>query len=236
MLVATFVLVHGGYPRGDTINGTLRDYGANNGGHVFKRLDRSLSAYGHIVYRPTLTGFGSRIHHAGPDLTFDTLFRDVSGLIEAENLHKVVLLGFSFGGFVVSGAANLVTDRIAQLVYFDAFVPDDGETMADVAPEAVEMLKEQRFLLDLLYDRIPVSEAVSKLPHSYVYCSERKSGGWRGGLDRSAKRARDRGWQFYEIVSSHHHGWLSQGLERYPDNPVAHNDAVDILLRIAEQV
>ena len=230
--MTTFVLVHGGYPRQ-----TTAAYGTQNGGHVFKRLDRSLSAHGHVVYRPTLTGFGSRIHHAGPDLSFETLFKDVAGLIESENLCRVILLGFSFGGFVVSGAASLVPKRIAQLVYFDAFVPDDGDTMAEVTPEGIIRLKQENRELDLLYERIPVGESIATIPKAYVRCTDRESlSAWRNALDRSAQKARDRGWPFYEIVSDHHHGWLSQGLERYPDNPLAHNDAVDILLRIAEQV
>ena len=126
--MAVFVLVHGGYPQDQDVDPDSEDnvYGSTNGGHVFRRVDRALTAMGHTVYRPTLSGYGSRIHLAGPQLALNTLVRDITGLIEYEDLYRVILLGFSFGGLVVSGVASRMPDRIHRLVYFDAFVPEDG--------------------------------------------------------------------------------------------------------------
>jgi pimeloyl-ACP methyl ester carboxylesterase len=88
------------------------------------------------VYTPTLTGLGERAHlaHAGIDL--DLHVQDVVALLEAEDLHDVVLLGHSYGGMVVTGAADRCTARVRRLVYLDAFVPGNGKCALDyVLPE-----------------------------------------------------------------------------------------------------
>ena len=130
--VATFVLIHGGNPGLGTDAGK---YGNRNGGKKMRPLAQALAGYGHEVYRPSLTGYGSRAHLASPDLSMLTLSRDIAGLIEAEDLQRVILLGYSFGGLPVCGAASLVAERLAHLVFFDALVCEDGETVAQLAPD-----------------------------------------------------------------------------------------------------
>ncbi len=101
--------------------------GAWDGGWDYAKVDSILSAQGDIVYRPTLTGLGERVHLANPGVNLTTYVNDILNLIRFENLHEVILVGHSYGGMVISGVAEQVPDRIKQLIYLDAMVPNDGE-------------------------------------------------------------------------------------------------------------
>ncbi|HVE78464.1 MAG TPA: alpha/beta hydrolase [Gemmatimonadaceae bacterium] len=110
----TYVLVHGAW----------------GGGWAFRRLDSLLTAAGHVVHRPTLTGLGERAHLARPDVNLTTHVTDVVNLLLFEDLRDVVLVGHSYGGMVISGVAERAPERIRHLVFIDAFVPEDGESVA----------------------------------------------------------------------------------------------------------
>lgn len=110
----TFMLVHGAW----------------GGGWSFKQTDSLLRLQGHNVYRPTLSGLGERVHLASAEVDLDTHIADVVNTILFENLHDVVLLGHSYGGMVVTGVADSIPERIKCLIYLDAFVPEDGESVA----------------------------------------------------------------------------------------------------------
>jgi len=95
-----------------------------------------LRAAGHDVFTLTLSGVGDRAHLAGPSITLDTHIRDVVGLLEAEELCDVVLLGHSYGGMVITGVADRAVERLRHLVYLDAFIPEDGQALIDIAAPA----------------------------------------------------------------------------------------------------
>lgn len=107
-------------------------HGAWGGGWGFREIDRLLTARGHKVYRPSLTGLGERVHLASTNINLDTHIADVVNLILWEDLHDVVLVGHSYGGMVITGVADRVPDRIRHLVYLDAFVPEHGESVAAI--------------------------------------------------------------------------------------------------------
>jgi pimeloyl-ACP methyl ester carboxylesterase len=109
----TYVLVHGAWA----------------GAWEWKRVGELLQADGHTVYRPTLTGQGERVHLANPDIDLDTHITDVVNVILFEDLRDIVLMGHSYGGMVVTGVADRVPERIKALVYIDAFLPNDGESL-----------------------------------------------------------------------------------------------------------
>jgi pimeloyl-ACP methyl ester carboxylesterase len=110
--MAAYVLVHGGW----------------SGAHGFRHVRRRLAATGHEVFTPSLTGIGERAHLASPVINLSTHVRDVVNQVLYEDLTGIVLLGFSYGGFVITGALEHIADRVRHIVYLDAFVPDDGET------------------------------------------------------------------------------------------------------------
>jgi len=126
--MATFVLVHGAW----------------HGGWCWQRVRDRLTELGngrHTVYTPTLSGLAERRHLIRYPIDLTTHVTDIVNLITWEDLHDVVLCGHSFGGLVVTGAADALGDRIGALVYLDAFVPEDGDTGASVGrippPEGV---------------------------------------------------------------------------------------------------
>jgi pimeloyl-ACP methyl ester carboxylesterase len=109
-------------------------HGAWGGSWCWKEIRRALQARGHEVYTPTLTGVGERSHLLSQQVDLNTHISDVVNLIRWEDLSEVVLCGHSYGGCVVTGAADRVADRISALVYVDAFVPDNGQSLHDTLP------------------------------------------------------------------------------------------------------
>jgi len=94
-----------------------------------------LRARGHEIFTPTHTGLGERAHLAHKDVDLDMHIADVLGVIECEELRDIVLVGHSYGGMVATGVADRASDRIAQLVYLDAFAPRDGQSLLDLTSE-----------------------------------------------------------------------------------------------------
>lgn len=107
-----FVLVHGSW----------------HGGWCWSRVAAALAQKQHRVFAVTQTGLGDRRHLAGAATHIDVFVDDIVNAIESEELDDVVLVGHSFGGIPVTGAAARIPNRIRSLVYLDAGVPDVGES------------------------------------------------------------------------------------------------------------
>jgi pimeloyl-ACP methyl ester carboxylesterase len=115
---ATFVLVHPAW----------------FGGWCWKKITPLLRARGYEVFTPTLTGLGERAHLARPEIGLNIHIEDVANLLKYEDLSDVILVGNSSAGMVITGVADQAPERIAHIVYLDAFVPQDGQTMLDLIP------------------------------------------------------------------------------------------------------
>jgi pimeloyl-ACP methyl ester carboxylesterase len=113
----TFVLVHGSW----------------HGGWCYGEVAALLRAKGHRVYTPTLTGLADRSHLMSNSINLDTHIADVVNLIDWEDLDQIVLCGHSYGGMPVTGVADKRHDKIASLFLLDAFVPNDGQSLVDIA-------------------------------------------------------------------------------------------------------
>jgi pimeloyl-ACP methyl ester carboxylesterase len=116
--MATFVIVHGAW----------------SGAHAWRWVRPLLREAGHEVFTPALTGLGERAHLATPATDLGTHVADVAAVLYFEDLSDVVLVGHSYGGMVISGVADTRPQRIAQLVYLDADVPEDGDCEFDFVP------------------------------------------------------------------------------------------------------
>ncbi|WP_134323414.1 alpha/beta fold hydrolase [Cumulibacter soli] len=110
--MTTYVLVHGAW----------------GGPHQFGKVRRLLQAAGHEVFTPCLTGIGERVHLTGPQVNLSTHVTDVVNSVLYEDLDDIVLVGYSYGGMVVTGTLDHIGDRVHDLVYLDAFVPADGQS------------------------------------------------------------------------------------------------------------
>jgi pimeloyl-ACP methyl ester carboxylesterase len=116
----TYVLVHGAW----------------HGGWVWRKVADALRAMGHVVYAPSLTGLGDRRHLLRPGINLDTHCNDIVNLITTEGLGEVVLVGWSYGGFVISDVVARIPEKIASLIYLDAFAPDRGRTVLSYSERA----------------------------------------------------------------------------------------------------
>jgi pimeloyl-ACP methyl ester carboxylesterase len=125
--VATFVVAHGAW----------------SAAWAWKKMRPLLRAAGHELWTPTYSGLGERAHLASPAIDLDTHIQDVVGVLEMEDLRDVVLIGHSYGGMVATGVADRARSRIAQLIYLDAFVPKDAQSLLDLQPvEVRERMRE----------------------------------------------------------------------------------------------
>lgn len=115
--MTTFVLVHGAW----------------HGAWCWRRVARLLTARGHEVFAPTLTGVCESSHRIHPDIDLDTHIADVANLIKWGELENVVLVGHSYGGLVISGVAEKAEKAISSLVMLDAFYPENGQSLIDMA-------------------------------------------------------------------------------------------------------
>lgn len=122
----TFVLVHG----------------SNGGGWVWQKLVPLLQAEGCTVYAPTLTGLGDRSHLLGCEINLTTHITDVANLLYYEDLRDVILVGNSYAGMVITGVAAKVPERLKLLVYLDAYLPDPGQSEADLWPAEIRAARE----------------------------------------------------------------------------------------------
>ncbi len=116
--MTTFVLVHGAW----------------HGGWCWREVAGRLRADGHVVYTPTLTGLADRSHLLTRETGLETHILDIVNLIDWEELDDIVLCGHSYGGMVVTGVADRAAGRLKAVVYLDAFVPADGQSLHEMAP------------------------------------------------------------------------------------------------------
>jgi pimeloyl-ACP methyl ester carboxylesterase len=216
--------------------------GAFAGSWIWREVIKPLWAAGHEVYTPSLTGMGERAHLAHPEINLSTHIQDVVAEVTCSGLKEVILVGYSYGGIVVTGVAEQIPERISKLVYLDALIPEDGQSYVDMfdpvfAETALQVvqtigegwkfyanLPDPRFTtqpyktgLEKLSVKNPVA---ARLPRVFIYCTEGKTGEDLGliPVTRAAERARsDPNWGYYEIPADHgvvfeHPDWVTEVL------------------------
>ncbi|MGW6334408.1 alpha/beta fold hydrolase [Nocardia rhamnosiphila] len=129
--------------------------GMCHGGWCFEGITHQLRKEGHRVLPLTLTGVGERGHLRRAGVNLDTHIEDVTATLAAEDIRDAVLVGHSYGGMVITGAADRAPDRVAALVYVDAMVPQHGDSCWDLVSE-----QEHRWYLDV----VDTGDAVRPLP------------------------------------------------------------------------
>lgn len=212
-------------------------HGAWGGGWDYKVLENLLEAKGHSVTRVTLTGHGDRIHLMSGDINLDTHIMDVVNTIKYEDLDDFILVGHSYGGMVVTGVADRIPEKIKHLVYMDALLPLDGESVMNMQPEErqAEIMQAVQqggdgigippFWPDWEKTRVvhhpigtwtqPISlnnqEAAAQIPTTYVLAYEESPE--TAGFKIYAERAKRRGWNYEEWQS--HHNTQHHAIPRY---------------------
>lgn len=108
-------------------------HGAWSAGWAWLKMHPLMRAAGHELVTPTYTGIGERAHLFGPGVDLETHITDMLNVLHYHDLNEVVLIGHSYGGMVATGVADRARERIARLVYLDAFAPEHGESVFDLA-------------------------------------------------------------------------------------------------------
>ncbi|WFU41538.1 alpha/beta hydrolase [Bradyrhizobium sp. CB82] len=113
--MSTYVLVHGAWHTGAEL----------------EPVAAPIRAAGHTVHTPTIRG-----NRPGDTKTtgLKEAIQSIADYLAESNLKDVILLGHSYGGMVITGVADLVPERIRRLIYWNAFVPNDGESLNDMVP------------------------------------------------------------------------------------------------------
>ena len=105
--------------------------GAAGGGwiwrHVADRLEQSCK-----VFTPTLTGLGERSHLLSKDVGLDTHIADIVNVVRWESLDGVCLVAHSYAGWPCGAALDRFGDKVASVVWLDAFKPEDGRRLIDL--------------------------------------------------------------------------------------------------------
>lgn len=205
-------------------------HGAWGGGWQFHKVEPLLRRAGHPVYRPTMTGLGERFHLATPEVGLTTHIDDIVNMLEFEQLEDVVLVGHSYGGMVIAGIAERVPQRIAQLVFLDAIVPEDGDSVMGLFGDAIDTMATAgddeawqlvpRWVDDP--DQRPVdvpqpaktfTDAITlantrarEIPATFIHTIE--AGKDSDDFDAFADRARARGWPVVVMTGGHNPHWF----------------------------
>jgi len=119
--MSTFVLVHG----------------SCHDGSAWKAVTQHLEAAGHQAFAPTIAGHGKGVNK---NVNHAQCTQSIVDYIVDKDLTDIVLLGHSFGGTIIAKVAEVISDRIRRLIFFDAFVLHDGESLRDNVPPHFQAL------------------------------------------------------------------------------------------------
>lgn len=198
-------------------------HGAWGGSWDWRGVDSLLTARGQKVHRISLSGLGERSHLAAPDIGLNTHIDDVVNHIEWEGLREVILVGHSYGGMIITGAADRLRGRIRSLVYVDAMLPDSGESVLDIMPAAFAAMVRANVRDGMVQpvwnrpneplprdvaqpfktftDTLHVSRRGARVPATYILTYQ--AGAEPDTFQRFADRAMKRGWRVHRMRANH---------------------------------
>ncbi len=205
--MATFVLVPGGW----------------HGSWSFEAVVPLLERAGHAVHALTLTGLRPDDDNATvATANLDTHADDVLRLLDRAHITSATLVGHSYGGMVITAAADRADGRISRLVHLDAYVPRDGESCWSSTTESYREAfaagaastgyavrppgdgdpRRRPHPLASFLQTIRLTGAVDRVPRrEFIFCS-----GWDDRTPFAELRARlrtDPGWQVHDLPTGH---------------------------------
>ena len=181
--MSTYVLVHGGKKTGE----------------IWDKVVPLLQQHDNKVFCPTL-----------PDPYKHTLqdhIQEVCHLITDKGLNKVVLVGHSYAGMVITGVADNMPEKLSRLIYVDAAVPENGQSLFDIlngtghdAQKYFGIEPLRPFTDPLIFD----AEKIQKIRKTYILCTESEFiKVSKPTFDKLNAVPKDENWVTYEINSHH---------------------------------
>jgi len=207
--MANYVLVHGAW----------------GGGQFYNKVVPLLESAGHAVLVTTMRGLGTRDGELHPGIVLSDHVADVLGQVADAGFERFILVGHSYGGMVITGVAAQLGSRIDAICYVDAFVPEDGQSLWDIAGpfERGWYIDQQKFhpgyvppignttfepvpgergyhpLLTLL-EAVKLTGEEAKIPRrAYIFAT----GFQPTPFPRFAEKARAEGWEYHEADCGH---------------------------------
>lgn len=119
----TFVLVHGGC----------------HDGSLWQPVIERLQQLGHTAYGPTVAGHGKGVPK---NVTHAESTQSIVDFILDRDLTNIILLGHGYAGTIISKVVEVIPERVRRLVFWSAYVLNDGETTLDMLPDSGEALRQ----------------------------------------------------------------------------------------------
>jgi len=204
-------------------------HGAWAGGWQSRKVAPLLEARGYKVYRPSMSGLGEHFNTASPNIGLATHIDDIVNMILFEDLHDIILLGHSYGGMVITGVADRIPERISRLIYLDAFLPNDGDSVLSLRKPgalAIEQMTRDGMIipswvkpdkpfpkdvphpLKTFTDPISLKNpAAARVPATYILTVEKGRKPEEDDFFPSAERAKARGWPVVIMEANHVPMW-----------------------------
>jgi len=206
-------------------------HGAWSAGWAWKKMHPLMSKAGHRLVTPTYTGLGERAHLAHPGIDLEAHIADMLAVIKYEDLRDIVLVGHSYGGMVATAVADRAREKVKQLIYVDAFVPESGQSLldlnemararmqemaksgdgwrvppnptpSDTSPEDVDWLSARRVHMPIkCFEARLTLSRPLTLPRSYIYATRITPADTFGPFAKMAKN--NPAWRYHEIDASH---------------------------------
>ena len=198
-------------------------HGVTGGGWDWRDFAGRFEQLGHPVYRVTLSGLGEKQHLSRFDISLDMHIADVSNLIRFEELEKVILIGHSYGGMVLSGVMHEMPERLQQVIFLDAIVPRDGQSVEDAVGRGFRKykMKDNLVYYPWLDSGAPAPKDVPQplgtltqpvqfnnpkamqIPASYIAYTGPLNAGTYENFAKSREVVKERGWRYLELESDH---------------------------------
>jgi hypothetical protein len=223
-------------------------HGTWGGGWAFKKVDSLLTETGAVVYRPTLTGQGERVHLASPNIGLDTHIKDIINTILYEDLKNVILVGHSYGGMIVTGVADSIPERIKKLVYIDAVVPEDDESVISILGDFTKQFEISKgFLIpswvpegklpptDVPHSLKTWTDHISlknpkrlKIETTFILTVDKGANPKLDNFYTQSERAKKKGWTILQLEADHNAHWsapetFTEMLKKIEINKRTHN-------------
>lgn len=193
------------------------------------KLDSKLRGSGHEVFMPTYTGVGERVHLSNPKIDLNTHIQDILMHLKYEDLTDVILVGHSYGGMIIAAVAEQAPERIRHLVSLDGFIPENGQSIADIVGAEVMAMYEDNAQahgdgwllvpvwpdadprdtthpLATAYTPVVIDDPkAEKIPRTYIFCTEGKEDDptVRFTMEHIEKVKADPQWDYREIKTDH---------------------------------